>query len=186
MTFLGMLAGSTWTEFVEIFMGEFAWLTITLMVLGMILCIIEAVIPGFGIFGISGIVCEVGAVVVNATLCNGSPMQVLILILLITLLTLLIFLLFVRSARYGLLGKTPIVENKTAIPKDYGQKDQEQLKALIGKEGILLTECHPIGKMLLGEDVLEVSSKDTMIAKGDVVKIVAVEDSIIYVSKITY
>mgnify|MGYP001625090626 CR=1 FL=1 len=186
MTMMNLLAGSAWTEFVNIFVGEFAWLTITLMVLGMILCIIEAVVPGFGIFGISGIVCEVGAVVVNATLCNGTPMQVFILILLITLFTLLIFLLFVRSARYGLLGKTPIVENKTAIPNDYGKQDQAKLKELIGKEGILITECHPIGKMRIGDVIYDVSSKDAMIAKGVVVKVIAVEDAIIYVNKAVY
>lgn len=186
MSFSYLLAGSAWAEFVGIFTGEFAWLTITLMAVGMILCIIEAVVPGFGIFGISGILCEVAAVVVNATVCKGSPLQVFILILLITLVTLLIFLLFVRSARFGLLGKTPIIENKTAIPKDYGENTEQKLKQLIGKEGITITECRPVGKMRIGEEIYEVSSKDTLIAKGDVVKVVEVEDSIIYVSKIVY
>mgnify|MGYP001625142390 CR=1 FL=1 len=181
-----LLAGSAWNEFVSIFTGEFAWLTILFMVVGMILCIIEAIIPGFGIFGIGGILCEVAAVIVNATLCNGSPLQVLILILILTLVTLLIFLLFVRSARFGILGKTAIVENKTTIPKDYGEQDSQKLKDLIGKEGILITECHPIGTVRIGEEVYEVSSKGPIIPKGDVVKVVAVEDNIIYVSKITY
>ena len=186
MAFSNMLAGGAWSEFTAIFTGEFAWITSVLMVLGMILCIIEAIVPGFGIFGISGILCEVASVVVHATVCKGTPMQVLILILLITLVTLLIFLLFVRSARFGLLGKTPIVENKTAIPNDYGAKDEEKLKSLIGKEGIVITECRPIGKIRIGEDTYEVSSKGTMIAKGDVVRIVSIEDTIIYVSKIVY
>ena len=181
-----LLAGSAWNEFVSIFTGEFAWLTILLMVVGMVLCIIEAIVPGFGIFGISGILCEVGAVVVNATLCNGSPLQVLILILIITLVTLLIFLLFVRSARFGLLGKTSIVENKSSIPSDYGKEDTQKLKELIGKEGILVTECHPVGNVRIGDEVFEVSSKGGIIPKGDVVKVVAVENNIIYVSKITY
>lgn len=186
MVYSSFLAGSTWSEFAEIFTGEFAWLTITLMVIGMILCIIEAIVPGFGIFGISGIIAEVCAVIVNATLCHGTPMQVFILILLITLVTLLIFLIFVRSARFGLLGKTPIVENKTAIPENYGEKDETELKKLIGKDGITITECKPIGKIRIGGDIYEVSAKDTMILKDEVVKIVAVEDNTIYVSKITY
>ena len=181
-----LLAGSAWEEFVSIFTGEFAWLTIILMVVGMVLCIIEAIVPGFGIFGISGILCEVAAVVVNATLCQGSPLQVLILILIMTLVTLLIFLLFVRSARFGLLGKTSIVENKSSIPSDYGKEDAQKLQDLIGKEGILVTECHPIGNIRIGDQVLEVSSRGGIIPKGDVVKVVAVENNVIYVSKITY
>ena len=156
------------------------------MVVGFILCIIEAAMAGFGVFGISGMVCEVAAVVINATLCKGSPIQVLILIVLITLVTLLIFLLFVRSARFGILGKTPIIQNKTAIPNNYGKEDQENLKKLIGREGIIINECRPIGKIRINDDVYEVSSKDSLIAKGEVAKIVEVDGSIIYVSKITY
>lgn len=184
--YLSNILATFWSEFASIFVGEFAWLTITLMVVGMVFCVIEAIVPGFGIFGILGIMCEVAAVVVHATLCSGTPMQILILILLIVLVTLLIFLLFVRSARYGLLGKTPLVENKTAIPTNYGEKETEKLKSLIGKEGITTTECKPLGKMRIGEDIYEVCSKNSLILKGDVVKVVDVEDSIIYVSKITY
>ena len=181
-----LLADGAWAEFISIFTGEFAWLTITLMAVGLILCIIEATIPGFGVCGISGLVCEVAAIVVHATLCKGSPIQVLILIALITLVTLLIFLLFVRSARFGMLGKTPIIQNKTAIPENYGKEAQEELKKLIGKEGIIVNECRPIGKMRINDDVFEVSSKDSLIEKGEVAKVIAVEDAIIYVNKITY
>lgn len=179
---------SAWDSFVEIFVGEYAWLTITLMILGIILCIVEATIPGFGFFGITGLLCEVGAVLVHAFLCNGveHPLQILILIVIIVLLILLIFLFFVRSARFGLLGKTPIVENSTSIPKDYGQKDLEKLKSYIGKEGITLTECKPLGKIRLEDEVLQVSSNGGLISKGEIVKVVAVEDSTIYVNKIVY
>ena len=181
-----LLAGGAWAEFVNIFVGDFAWLTITLMVAGFVLCIVEAMFAGFGVFGVSGILCEVGAVVVHATLCKGSPIQVLILVLLITLVTLLIFLLFVRSARFGLLGKTPIIQNKTAIPNNYGKDDQDNLKKLIGKEGIIISECRPVGKLRINDNVYEVCSKDSLIAKGEVAKIIDVEDTIIYVSKLTY
>ena len=186
MSFANFLASSVWTEFVNIFTGEFAWLTITLMAIGIVLCIVEALIPGFGFFGIAGIVCEIGAVVIHATLCQGTALQILILILLMTLVTLLIFLLFVRSAKFGLLAKTSIVENKTSIPHDYGAKEEKKLRELIGKEGILLTECKPIGKMRLNQETYEVSARDVLIEKGEVVKVVDVEDNIIYVSKITY
>lgn len=181
-----LLASTTWEQFVGIFTGEFAWITITLMVLGMALCIIEAVVPGFGVFGISGIVCEVAAVVVHIIVCKGTPFQIFILILILVLVTLLIFLLFVRSAKFGMLGKTALVENKTAIPTNYGEDSEEELKKLIGKEGITITECRPVGKMRINDKIYEVSAKDVLISKGDVVKVVAVEGSNIYISKITY
>lgn len=174
-----------WAEFVEIFTGAYSWLTITLMCVGLVMCLIEAIVPGFGFFGIFGILCEVGAVVTNAVV-SQKPIQVLILILLLALLTMLIFLLFVRSARYGILGKTPIVENKTTIPQDYGKKAEEDLRALIGKEGITLTECRPVGKVRIGTDIYEVSAKSNLIAKGDVVKVVDTNGSAIYVDKIQF
>ena len=40
--------------------------------------------------------------------------------------------------------------------------------------------------MRINEEVFEVSSKDSLIEKGEVAKVVAVEDAIIYVNKITY
>ena len=183
-----MLILSTWNNFVEIFTGEFAWLTITLMVLGIIFCVVEAVIPGFGFFGIMGILFEIGAVLVHAFLCDGlkNPLQMLILIVMIVLIVLLIFLLFVRSARFGLLGKTAIVENRTAVPTDYGRKEQEEMKELLGKEGITTTDLRPIGKVRIGEETIEVCSKNGLVTRGEVVKVVAVEDNIIYVSKIVY
>lgn len=174
-----------WANFVEIFTGPMSWLTITLMVVGMILCLIEAIVPGFGIFGILGILCEVGAVVTNA-IVSGDPIQVLILFLLVTLVTLLIFLLFVRSAKFGVLGKTPFVENRTAIAVDYGKEQEEKLKQLLGKEGITTTECHPTGKIRINQDFYEVRSKGSMIQKGEVVKVIDVDDSVLIVEKITY
>ena len=174
-----------WQNFVEIFTGPFSWLTITLIVIGIVLCVIEASIPGFGVFGICGILCEVGAIVTNA-IVSGDPIQVLILFLLVTLIVLLIFLLFVRSARFGVLGKTPIVENRPSISENYGKEQEQKLKELVGKEGIATTECRPIGKVRINQDTYEVRSKSTMIKKGEVVKVVSIEDSTIIIDKLSY
>lgn len=154
-----------------------------LLVLGIIFCIVEAVIPGFGIFGVLGIACEVSGVVYHA-IASKSAVQVLILILVLTLLTLLIFLLFVRSAKFGLLGKTAIVEKATALPINY-DKDIEVLRnELVGKIGKVVIECRPVGKIKIGDSTLEVLSKSGMIEQGNAVKIVDVEGPKIFVEKI--
>ena len=181
MSFNNLLLGNTWSEFVDIFTGEFAWITIVLMVAGLILCLIEAILPGFGIFGTFGILCEVASVIVHATLCNGTAIQIIILVLLLTLVTLLIFLLVVRSARYGLLGRTPLVDNSTAVPINYAEQEDERLREFIGKEGALVTDCKPMGKAKIDGEIIEVCSKDSVIAKGQKIKVVDIEDSIIYV-----
>lgn len=174
-----------WNDFIAIFTSSFSWLTITLMAVGLVFCVIEAIVPGFGVWGVLGILCEIASVVVHAVF-SADPAQVIILFLIITLLVLLIVLLFVRSARFGLLGKTPIVENKTAIPIDYVKQADKELAGLVGKEGITITSCKPVGKMRLNQDVYEVYSKGTMIEKGEVVKVVEIEDATIYVDKLSY
>ena len=157
---------------------------IALLVLGLIFCIVEAVIPGFGVFGILGIASEVGAVVYHA-IVSKDALQVLILVAFLLLITLLIFLFLVRSARFGLLGKTPFIEKATALPLNY-DKDIEVLKdELLGREGIVIVECRPVGKIKIGEtSTLEVLSKSGMVEKGAVVKIVEVEGPKIFVEKV--
>ena len=174
-----------WESFVEIFTGPMAWLTIVLMIVGIVLCIVEALMPGFGVFGVLGILCEIGAVVNNA-ICSGDPIQALILFLLVALIVMLIFLIFVRSAKFGILGKTPLVENRTSISTNYGKEQREKLLELVGREGITITECRPVGKIRLNQDVYEVRSKNTMIQKGEVVKVVDIDDVEIIVDKINY
>ena len=179
-----MLLNSFWSEFGNLF-AQMHWAVIVLLSLGVIFCLIEAIVPGFGIFGILGIMCEMGAVVIHA-IVSGSAIQVFFLILLVLLVTGLLFLLFIHSAKYGFLAKTAIVENKPAIPTDYKEKTEKELLPLVGKEGLALTECKPVGKIRIGENTYEAQAKGLLIKKGEVVKVVAIEDARIMIDKITY
>ena len=179
-----MLLNSFWAEVGGLF-TQMHWAVIALLALGVVLCLIAAIVPGFGIFGILGIMCEMGAVIIHAVV-SGSAVQVFFLILLVLLVTGLLFLLFIHSAKYGILAKTAIVENKSSIPKDYKEKTEKELKPLIGKEGLALTECRPVGKIRIGEEIYEAQAKGLLIQKGEVVKVVAIEDARIMIDKITY
>ncbi len=117
-----------WQEFIDIWTGQYSWIIIALMIVGMVFCIIEAAVPGFGVFGIVGIMAEVAAVVVHGAFLDGTIIQVLILIALLATFTLVVFAIFVRSAKFGMLGKSQIVENKTSIQNDYGEAEEEKLK----------------------------------------------------------
>lgn len=179
-----MLLANLWTDFTSLF-TQMHWVVILLLCLGIVFCIIEAIVPGFGFFGIMGILCEVAGVVVHAVI-SGSAFQVFCLALIIVLIVVLIFLLFIRSAKHGLLSKTAIVENDTALPIDYRQKAEDELKALIGKEGLAITECRPVGKIRIDQETYEAQSVGRVIPKGDVVKVVAIEDARIMIDKLTY
>ena len=179
-----MILESFWSEISGLF-TEMHWVVFLLLCLGIVLCIVEATIPGFGIFGIAGIVCEIAGIITHAII-SGSAAQVFFLLLIVVLVMILITLLFVRSAKYGLLAKSAIVENDTAIPKDYKEKAEKELIDLVGKEGLTLTECRPVGKIRIGENSYEAQSRSTVIEKGEVIKVVAVEDARLVIDKLTY
>lgn len=156
---------------------------ILLLVIGVIFCFIEAIVPSFGFWGITGILSTVGGIVVHA-IVSASAIQVLIILLVLALIFTLITLLFIRSAKYGLLAKLSFVENKTALPLDYEEKSDFDDLDIVGKTAKTITEFKPVGKIELDDMVLEASSKYSFIEKGQEVLIVKVEGNLIYVEKI--
>lgn len=179
-----MVLASFFGEFVNLF-TQMHWVVVLLIALGFVFCLIEAAVPGFGVFGILGLTAEVAGVITHAFI-SGSAAQVFWLLLIVSLATFILFLLFIRSAKYGLLAKSALVENKSSIPADYKEKAENELKPLLGMEGLTLTECHPVGKIRIGQNTYEAQSKTTIIQKGEVIKVVAIEDARIMIDKITY
>lgn len=176
-----------WNEFISNFTGILGIVSLCLIVVGMIFCVIEGIIPGFGFFGISGIVMEALGVIiyaVQAIVNGGSALPVLILITLVVSIILLLFLLVVRSAKFGLLGKTAFVENNTAIPTDYGKAEVDLKQHLVGREGVIETECRPVGKIQIDDIIYEVLAKDTFLEKGEIAKVTSIEGTNIIVEKV--
>ena len=179
-----MLLANLGTEFVNLF-TQMHWIVILLLCIGVVCCIIEAIIPGFGFFGVMGILCEIAAIVVHA-IFSGSALQVFLLAALVILVVVLLFLLIIHSAKHGFLAKSAIVENRTALPSDFRKKAEEELKHLIGKEGLAITECRPVGKIRIEQETYEAQSVGKVVPKGDVVKVVAIEDARIMIDKLSY
>ena len=90
-----------WDEFVSLF-TEMNLVPAILLILGIILCIIEMFIAGFGVFGITGGVCLVGGIVAKI-LYGGTVTQMFILIFLILILLLIFFGIAVWSFKRGLI-----------------------------------------------------------------------------------
>lgn len=179
-----MLLNTVWAEFTNLFVNMH-WVVALLLCLGIAFCIVESIVPGFGLFGICGILCEIAGVIVHAII-SGSALQVVFLILLILIVVCLLFLLFIHSAKYGLLAKTAIAENKPSIPTDFKEKAEKELLTLVGQEGLTLTECKPVGKIRVGNNTYEAQAKSAIIQKGEVIKVVAIEDARIIIDKLTY
>lgn len=169
-----------WEEIVQAF-TSMQWYIILPLCLGVVLLVIECFVPGFGFFGISGIVCLVGAIIANAVLIK-SIAQTLFLIALLLVFIFLLFLIFIRSARFGLISKTPLVEKKTAVPKDYVEKDEA--KKLLGQRGVAITPFTPSGKFMIDDKVYEGITRGEPLDKNDVVKVSEVEGNKVIVEKV--
>ena len=171
-----------WEEITKL-VTEISWVVILLLVVGFILCFIEAITPTYGILGIFGALCEVAGIIVHAVL-SGPILQVFVIVLIVLLLLSLLVLLFIRSAKYGFLGKSALVENKTALPVDYDDKDSNINVSLIGQIGEVVVECRPVGKMQFGNEIYDVLSKNEFLLVGEKAEVVDVVGDNIYVEKV--
>lgn len=78
-----------WEELVKL-TTQTSWIVIILLVVGIISCFVEAIVPGFGFFGIFGIICEIGGIVLHAVF-SGSIIQVFIIVMILALIFTLLF-----------------------------------------------------------------------------------------------
>ena len=168
-------------QFVEFF-TQMHWSVIMLLSVALVLLIIEAVIPGFGFCGISGIVSGIAAIICEA-IFTKSLFDVFFLIFLSLVVFTAIFIIFALLFNKGFLKKTPLVENNSAVPKDYGK--QKNLQALVGKEGIITSICKPVGKAEIEGKAYTVTSIRGTIYEGEQVKVVEIKDNTIRVELVT-
>ena len=110
-------------------------------------------------------------------------LQLCYLIILIILVVIIAVLLVVIFAKIGLLGKSPLVQDKTVVPTDY-EKPTKQQKKLIGKVGFAQTVFKTSGKLVINGVVYDAISQGEYIEKDSKVKVVAIENNNIVVKKI--
>lgn len=170
-----------WNEVVSLF-TEMNVVPAILLTLGLVLCVIEMFVPGFGVFGISGIVCLVGGIVAKM-LYGGTLTQLCALIVIFAVILLIMFGVTVWSAKRGLISHTPMVLKETALPENYADID-ESLQKLKGKEGVTVSICRPFGMIQVGDKFYDASSVDEYLEKGTLVKIVEIDGDRIFIQKI--
>lgn len=149
---------------------------------GIIFCIIEIFVPGFGVFGILGIVFIVVGIAVRFLL-DYDIQHLIIMIMFVLTIIFLAILIIIYSAKHGMLGNSPLIENKTAISTDYGKDNPEYLK-LLGKTTFTDTKFLPSGKFSFNGESYAAISYGEYIEKGAKIQIVEVSGNTIYVKKV--
>ena len=110
-------------------------------VIGSALILLEAFMPGFGVAGITGIILEIVAIVMTASL-YGTTWAVIATFAVLLLIGLAILLSY-RSAMKGRLSKSPLIlkNEESAQPVS----DTAALAAWISREGTVATPLRPAG-----------------------------------------
>jgi len=162
------------------FLTGVLWLIPLSIVLGIILVIIEIIMPNFGIIGGVGIVLLLVGIGGISQIVDLPVLVGIIALVLVIIVGALIFVY--RSSSRGGIGKFLVL--KTVEGKDKGYVGVNERKEIIGKEGIALTQLRPAGTAEFDGERLDVVTEGDFISKGTKVKVVEVKGYRIIVSKI--
>lgn len=145
---------------------------------GVILLIVEAFMPGFGVPGISGIILLLAGVAMTwyeygAMVGLGTTVAVLALVGVAISVSL-------KSASSGRLSKSDLILNDTETPPS----KNADMQLLVGKEGVVKNTLRPVGTAEFDCGKLHVTSDGEYVSEGQKVRIVRVEGTQIFVNKI--
>ena len=167
-------------EFIEIF-TEMQWVPALFLIVGAVLMIVEMFVPGFGFFGITGILSLLAGIIVR--ICQGLNLtQSLSLILIVLGFFVFVVAFMIYGAQYGILGKTGLFERRSTLSDDYNKADR-QIRKLVGKSGKAISNLDLAGQAKIKGKIYDVVSISSYIEKGANVKVVEIKDNTIMVRK---
>lgn len=160
------------------FAGVSGWPAVFLFVLGIVLLLVEAFIPGFGLFGIGGLV----AVIVSIVLSSVSAVAGLRALLYSFFLSGIVgYVAFKYFQRKGILRRFIHLDAST---RELGYRSSQDFASLQGKRGLVITPLRPAGIIELEGSRFDVVSEGAFINTGESVEIVKVEGNRIVVRSI--
>ena len=143
---------------------------IVLVVIGMILIVVEMIVPGFGAAGVSGGIALIAGLAIGSSSLTGAMFSLLIIVALLAIIATLIF----KSALKGKLSRSPVVLN-TAIEAGSTERSSEEMHRLIGKTGKTVTALRPSGIALIDGKRVDVSSEAEFIDKDREIEVVSID-----------
>ena len=144
-----------------------------LLIVGLAFLVIELLIPGFGIFGIVGIILMILSWGITIF---SFKLGILIVLLEIFAITLGLYIFIKKLKRMQVYGKfilSDVLEND--------KKDIGNMENFIGREGVCKTDLRPFGSAEFNGIVLDVLSDDGYIKKNSIIKVIKFEENKLYV-----
>lgn len=153
-----------------------AYIAIILLLIGILLLFIELFIPGFGFFGITGIIAMLASAILTVIYI---PYGAIVVISELIIIFIIGYLLVEYVRRNGFYGKIVL---KDTLNEDFN--DTELLNTYIGKEGVAKTPLRPCGNVIIEGKKLEAYSDGDYINSNDKIKAVRVFENKLYVKKL--
>ncbi len=147
-------------------------LLVLLTLIGLLLLLLEVILPGVGIFGISGSI----ALILSFTLTSIQYGFNTFLMLFLVSLFFIAFIIYIAKHK-----KDKFVLNDTLKTRDF---DVTILQGLEGKQGITLTTLQPYGIIEVEGKQIDVTSNEGYIEKNTIVRIVQVKGKTVIVKKV--
>ena len=146
---------------------------------GIVLLGIELTIPGFGVPGITGIVCIILSIIIG----SSNPINAAISLSMAIVLSIITLIILFKYAPKNKLFDRLILSHEAKSDEGYVSYTSDK-EILLGGTGEALTHLRPSGTMLLGDKRIDVVTEGDYIEKGTKLKIIAVEGSRIVVRKV--
>lgn len=167
-------------EFVDIF-SKMGWVSMILLIVGFAFFLIEIFVPGFGFFGITGIISAIAGIVVR--IVEGLNLTQALTLILIVIGAFGVGTMFmITLAKYGIVGSSGLFENKSTLSSDYN-KISKEYKKLIGKSGKTVSSLNLGGKAKINGKIYDVVARNKFIEQGANIKVVEIKDNQIVVRK---
>jgi len=165
---------------------------IIVFLVGLLLIALEVfVIPGFGLAGVSGLILTIGGlslVMINNDVFDFSfvPSEEVFIAVFTTLIGLLgaVIVMFFGGVRFtesNFFRRVALLDVQNAKE---GYTSNFQSRSYMGEQGTAYTVLRPSGKVLIGEVVLDASTRGEYVEEGETIKVIGEEGTSLKVKKV--
>ena len=155
--------------------GVASWMEVLLFIVGLILLAVELVVPGFGVFGISGIAC----ILFSLFMTLGGGIGALNIMAGGTVAATVGFLVLLRYLPSSKFWNRLVL--KDALKTDRGYTSSDDLSRLTAREGLVLTLLRPAGTVEIDGQIFDVVSEGKFVNPGAKVRVISVNGNRIVV-----
>ena len=164
--------------------GVMAWsltvgmaIWVALIIIGYVLVVVEMFIPGFGVFGVSGLCCLIVGILFAS---QGSFQRGALITLAVAALLALALFISMRLAK-GRLQKSKLILKQTSTTPTSLQTD---LNRYVGKKGVARTTLRPAGVAEIEGQRVDVVTEGEFIRENSDIEVTRVEENSVFVRAI--